>query len=140
MITQQVIDDFQNDGVVVLRNLFVDWIPRLSLGADFNAENPSQRALIHSTQGANGKFLEDFCSWERFLSTKISFFHHRSVLLLHNSCSLSQCSSFTTTIYIKKHNLVSLLPGIRIALTISFRVGKLSVFGSHLNIGQKKSP
>ena len=65
MITQQVIDDFQNDGVVVLRNLFADWIPRLSLGADFNAEKPSHRALIHSTQGANGKFLEDFCSWER---------------------------------------------------------------------------
>ncbi len=63
--TTNEVEDYQNNGVVVLRGVFNDWIPTLGKGADYNVENPSHRALIHSNDRHKGRFLEDFCSWQR---------------------------------------------------------------------------
>jgi ectoine hydroxylase-related dioxygenase (phytanoyl-CoA dioxygenase family) len=51
--------------VVVLRGVFGPWIPSLARGADHNAAEPSAGALIHRKDGAKGRFLEDFCNWQR---------------------------------------------------------------------------
>jgi hypothetical protein len=40
LITQQHIDDFQRDGVVLIKGLFKDHIDDLCKGIAFNMENP----------------------------------------------------------------------------------------------------
>ena len=65
LLTQSEIQDFKDDGVVVLRGVFNEWIDTLSKGADFHIKNPSEGALIHKGKDLQGKFLEDFCNWQR---------------------------------------------------------------------------
>ena len=63
-IDDQQVSDYQTNGFVVLRNIFSDWIPTLSRGADVNAAHPSDRALFHGDDGDQGRFFEDFCNWQ----------------------------------------------------------------------------
>jgi ectoine hydroxylase-related dioxygenase (phytanoyl-CoA dioxygenase family) len=59
MIDTNNIKDYQDNGVVVLRGIFKDWIPVLRTGAEYNAQHPGPRALFHDKN--EGLFLEDFC-------------------------------------------------------------------------------
>ncbi len=59
------IQSFNNDGVVVLRGVFKEWIDTLRQGADFHIDNPSESALTHKADSHQGQFLEDFCNWQR---------------------------------------------------------------------------
>ncbi len=58
------VSDYQDNGFVVLRGLFKDWIPALRRGADTNAAHPSDMALFHGGDDDQGRFLEDFCNWQ----------------------------------------------------------------------------
>ena len=63
-ISKKLVDQYQPNGVVCLRGVFADWIPALCKGADVNVESASNRVLIHG-DGKTGRFLEDFCNWQR---------------------------------------------------------------------------
>jgi len=64
-VTSTDIKNFKNDGVIVLRGVFSDWIEVLSKGTEFHINNPSESALIHKQNSYQGRFLEDFCNWQR---------------------------------------------------------------------------
>ena len=59
------INSFRDNGVVVLRGVFGDWMTSLKKGADFHINHPSESALVHKADSHQGRFLEDFCCWER---------------------------------------------------------------------------
>ncbi len=63
-ISDKSISEYQENGVVVLRGIFSDWMPALCRGADYNAAHPSSSALIHGSNADQGRFLEDFCNWQ----------------------------------------------------------------------------
>ena len=69
-ITKTDIKNFNNDGVVVLRGVFKDWIEVLRRGAEFHINNPSESALIHKQDSYQGQFMEDFCNWQRIAEYK----------------------------------------------------------------------
>jgi ectoine hydroxylase-related dioxygenase (phytanoyl-CoA dioxygenase family) len=64
-LNASIIADYQANGVVVLRGVFTDWIERLKAGAEANLALPSARAIVHGKPGQTGRFLEDFCCWQR---------------------------------------------------------------------------
>jgi len=64
MVSEQQIADFQNQGVVVLRGVFKEWIDTLNRGADQNVTHPSPRAITHRSDHFKGRFFEDFCNWQ----------------------------------------------------------------------------
>ena len=53
LLSQSDIQHFKDDGVVLLRGVFEEWIDILSKGADFNLGDPSERVLIHETTHRN---------------------------------------------------------------------------------------
>ena len=59
------IESFHDDGVVVLRGVFKEWIDILIRGAEFHINNPSSSALVHQEKSYQGHFMEDFCNWQR---------------------------------------------------------------------------
>ena len=69
-ITRTDIKNFKNDGVVVLRGVFNDWIKVLSRGAEFHINHPSENALIHKQDNYQGQLMEDFCNWQRISEYK----------------------------------------------------------------------
>ena len=65
MICAQQLENYQTQGVVVLRGVFKDWISTLNRGADYNIAHPSSRAITHQSADKTGRFFEDFGNWQQ---------------------------------------------------------------------------
>src|SRR5213595_1598704 len=64
-ITQEQIDTYQRDGVLVLRGAFADWVDRLRDGFAQNLAEPGPFAIENVRPGESGRFFEDYCNWQR---------------------------------------------------------------------------
>lgn len=64
-LTQTLIDDFARDGVVLIKNLFEDYVEILRAGVDFNMANPGPFASENLHDKERGRFFDDYCNWER---------------------------------------------------------------------------
>ena len=50
LIKQSDVQSFREDGVVILRGVFKEWIDILANGADFHLNNPSEQSLVHQNE------------------------------------------------------------------------------------------
>ncbi|NQV44097.1 MAG: phytanoyl-CoA dioxygenase family protein [Rhodospirillales bacterium] len=64
MIGQPVVDQFQEDGAVLLKGVFADWVETLQAGLDRNLREPSPTARYHKGDGET-PFFNDYCNWDR---------------------------------------------------------------------------
>ncbi|MCY4151901.1 MAG: phytanoyl-CoA dioxygenase family protein [Aestuariivita sp.] len=64
-VSEQQICDFQNEGVVCLRGLFLRHVERLRQGVAFNLAHPGPHASTNDKQGERGLFFDDYCNWSR---------------------------------------------------------------------------
>ena len=64
-ITNQQVEDYQADGVIVLRGLFADWIESLKGGVASNMAEPSWRERTYRPQDGSAPFFQDLCNWQR---------------------------------------------------------------------------
>ncbi len=65
MITQDHIDTYQRDGVVLVRGLFADHVETLRAGVERNLANPGPYAAENLHKGDAGRFFDDYCNWTR---------------------------------------------------------------------------
>ncbi len=65
MITQDHIDAFQTDGVVLIKGLFADHVDDLRAGIDQNMVEPGPFAAENLKAGEGGRFFDDYCNWTR---------------------------------------------------------------------------
>jgi len=64
-LTATELEDFQRDGVIVIRGLFKDWVERLQEGISYNMENPGDYGKNYTADGQQGHFFGDYCNWQR---------------------------------------------------------------------------
>lgn len=74
-ISTETIADFRRDGAAVLRGVFTNWMETLRAGVARNLAEPSADVKIY--QGANGagRFVGDYCNWERIPEYKDFIFN-----------------------------------------------------------------
>ncbi|QEN86012.1 phytanoyl-CoA dioxygenase [Labrys sp. KNU-23] len=65
LVTQEQIEAYQRDGVVLVRGLFKDHVERLRAGVARNMAEPSQYGAENLKPGEAGRFFDDYCNWER---------------------------------------------------------------------------
>lgn len=65
LLTQDDIDTFQRDGVVLIRGLFADHVETLRAGVARNMAEPGPFASNNDKPGETGWFFDDYCNWER---------------------------------------------------------------------------
>lgn len=65
LLTQAHIDDFNTDGVVLIKGLFADFVTTLRKGIELNMNSPSQFAAENLQTGEQGRFFDDYCNWNR---------------------------------------------------------------------------
>ncbi|MEP3299925.1 MAG: phytanoyl-CoA dioxygenase family protein [Pseudoruegeria sp.] len=65
LITSQDIDDFQRDGVVLIKGLFKDHVDELRKGIERNMIKPGPYAAENLKAGEGGRFFDDYCNWNR---------------------------------------------------------------------------
>ena len=65
IITQKMIKDYQELGVVYIPSLFREHVSNLRKGIEFNLNNPGPYAAENLRKKENGRFFDDYCNWER---------------------------------------------------------------------------
>lgn len=64
-ISQDHIDTFQRDGVVLIKGLFADYVEDIRMGIETNMNEPGIYASENLTNGEAGRFFDDYCNWNR---------------------------------------------------------------------------
>ncbi len=64
-ITDQMANDFQRDGVVLVKGLWTDWVDTLRAGVARNMADPGPFAAENLKPGEAGRFFDDYCNWQR---------------------------------------------------------------------------
>jgi len=64
-LTDATISEFHELGVTVIRNAFKDWVETLRAGIQFNIENPGPSGRSYTGENGGGRFLSDYCNWQR---------------------------------------------------------------------------
>ena len=59
VLTQAQVDDFEKDGVVVLRGVFSDWVDTLRDGVEKNMRDPGPFGREYNQPGDPGRFFGD---------------------------------------------------------------------------------
>ena len=65
LITQADVETFQQDGVVLIKNLFADHVETIRAGIDKNMARPGPYAAENLHEGEGGRFFDDYCNWTR---------------------------------------------------------------------------
>ncbi len=65
LISQTHINDFQRDGVVLIKGLFADYVETLRTGIQRNMDEPGPYAAENLKEGEGGRFFDDYCNWNR---------------------------------------------------------------------------
>ncbi|MBT8460739.1 MAG: phytanoyl-CoA dioxygenase family protein [Boseongicola sp.] len=65
LLTQDDVDTYQRDGVVLIKGLFADHIDMLRAGIDRNMADPSPYGAENTKEGESGRFFDDYCNWTR---------------------------------------------------------------------------
>ena len=65
VVTQEMIDTYQADGVVLVKGLFADHVEALRAGVARNMAEPGPYASENKRDGETGRFFDDYCNWER---------------------------------------------------------------------------
>jgi len=64
-ITQDMIETFQQQGVVLVRGLFAEQVEILRAGVAANMVEPGPYASENKKAGETGRFFDDYCNWMR---------------------------------------------------------------------------
>ena len=61
-----MVESFQLDGVVLLREAFPDWVEPLRAGLQRNLETPEAFAFPCDSVGddESGRFFDSYCNWQ----------------------------------------------------------------------------
>ncbi|WP_299695055.1 phytanoyl-CoA dioxygenase family protein [uncultured Tateyamaria sp.] len=65
LVSQDHIDTFQRDGVVLIKGLFADHVDTIRRGIDRNMNAPGPYAAENLKDGESGRFFDDYCNWTR---------------------------------------------------------------------------
>lgn len=65
ILTQNQIDQYQRDGVTLVRGLFADQVDLLRRGIERNMAEPGPFASENFKPGESGRFFDDYCNWQR---------------------------------------------------------------------------
>ena len=65
LITQDHIDRYRRDGVVLVKALFKDQVETLRQGVEANMAAPSEYGSENLKAGEGGRFFDDYCNWQR---------------------------------------------------------------------------
>ena len=60
-LSEKQIKDYQLDGVIIIKDIFKDWIEPLRKGFQKVLDNPSKHGR-ENVNDNNGRFFEDYCN------------------------------------------------------------------------------
>jgi ectoine hydroxylase-related dioxygenase (phytanoyl-CoA dioxygenase family) len=74
-LSPDTIDAFRRDGAVALRGVFGEWVEKLRAGVARNLAAPSTDVKIYQGKDGAGRFVGDYCNWDRIPEYRDFIFH-----------------------------------------------------------------
>ena len=65
VVTDEMIETYQRDGVVLTKGLWADWVEELRAGVARNMADPGPYGAENLKPGEGGRFFDDYCNWNR---------------------------------------------------------------------------
>lgn len=65
MVSEEQIQKYKENGAVVVRGLFTDYVDLIRAGIETNLMNPGEYAAENLKSGESGRFFDDYCNWMR---------------------------------------------------------------------------
>jgi len=64
-VTPQMVQSYEQDGVVLVKGLFANHVDALRRGVDRNMQDPGPYGAENLKEGEFGRFFDDYCNWNR---------------------------------------------------------------------------
>ena len=101
LLSKKQIEDYQNFGVIIIKDVFKEWIEPLRKGFQKVLDNPS----IHGRENVDeneGRFFEDYCNWERIGEFKDCIFNSPGAQIVAEATNSKSSQIFHEHIFIKE--------------------------------------
>ncbi len=103
MIKNSIINDYKENGVVVLRNIISKkWINILKRGVKKNFENPSKYKCVYEEKNNKEIFYDDYCNWNKIEEYKQFIFKSKISLVAKELMRSSKVNLFHEHVLIKE--------------------------------------
>ena len=99
-LSEKQIKDYHKNGVIIIRNVFKDWIEPLRQGFQKVIDKPS----IHGRENVNdqnGRFFEDYCNWERIKEFRECIYKSLGAQIVAEATNSKSTQIFHEHIFIK---------------------------------------
>ena len=64
-ILNNQIKSYKEDGAILLKGVFIDWVKTIETGIEKLIKNPSPRERSYLPEDGTAKFFQDLCNWNR---------------------------------------------------------------------------
>ena len=99
-LSDQQINDYQKFGVIIIKDVFKEWIEPLRIGFQKVLDKPSRHGRENVSDN-QGRFFEDYCNWERIEEFKNCIFNSPAAQIVAEA-TLSKSSQIFKTIEVNK--------------------------------------
>jgi len=99
-LSKKQIEDYQNLGAIIIKDVFKDWIEPLSIGFQKVLDKPSKHGR-ENVYAKEGRFFEDYCNWERIKEFKDCIFNSPGAQIVAEATNSKSTQIFHEHIFIK---------------------------------------
>ena len=99
-LSEKQINDYQSDGVIIIKDVFKNWIEPLRKGFQKVLDKPSKHGRENVTDD-NGRFFEDYCNWERIEEFKDCLYNSLGAQIVAEATNSKSTQIFHEHIFIK---------------------------------------
>ena len=129
-LSEKQIKDYQTDGVIIIKDIFKDWIEPLRKGFQKVLDNPSKHGR-ENVNDNNGRFFEDYCNWERIKEFKDCIFNSPGAQIVAEATNSKSLKFFMNIFLLRSQAHIKKHLGIKICLITVLMVMIQEVFGYH---------
>ena len=102
-IDKNIIKEYQDNGVIVLRKIIDDfWLKKLKIGIKKNFERPSKYKCVYEKKHSKELFFDDYCNWQRIKEYKDFFFNSNIAYLASQLMKSEKVNLFHEHVLIKE--------------------------------------
>ena len=100
-LSKKQIKDYQKFGIIIIKNIFKEWIKPLRIGFQKVLDKPSKYGR-ENVQNNKGRFFEDYCNWDRIDEFKNCIFNSSAGQIIAEATSSKSSQFFHEHIFIKE--------------------------------------
>ena len=65
VVTDSMVEEFEQQGVIVVRGVFAEWVETLARGVTAVMADPSPLERSYKPSDGSAPFFQDYCNWQR---------------------------------------------------------------------------